>query len=471
MGARDTEKQGLVQIDAGSYGTHEEDREEGYDSDGCASSSKPMLGEGEKRKEMFKSYSNVVCTMAGTGILQLPYTLKQGGWSMAALIIGVAGMANYTGKLVIYNLYRPGGIRLKGYPETGEAAFGVKGKYAVHIFHKGTVLGVSTLFLILAAKFLHDCWNQMGFDHNPSVKVWTLLTTVMVAPPTLFLANVDALSFTSALGGAVTIAVVLGVVILGLTDNGHSAAKGGHKMIDVLNFPVAFSTVCLSFGGHTCLPTIQHSMAQIGVGKTRFMKVLDYSFLTLLLFYIPTAVVGYAVYGDDVESPILSSLPSDGVAGGWNTALQMFMTANVLLTFPIPQHVMIHEAEEKLGLLREDGKYMTSGDLKGTLTRLGVRSVLLLTAGITAYFVPYFADMMSLVGALCVTMMVFVFPCVFAIKLNEDTRTLPLSTDDYLWFAWLVLIIVLGFIGGSIGAEQAMKQLYDDIKNGSDPDN
>eukprot|EP01059_Diplonema_ambulator_P016671 TRINITY_DN2838_c1_g1_i1.p1 TRINITY_DN2838_c1_g1~~TRINITY_DN2838_c1_g1_i1.p1 ORF type:complete len:471 (+),score=104.78 TRINITY_DN2838_c1_g1_i1:53-1465(+) len=460
------ETQGLLQVDADGYNS----AEEGYDSDGCASSSKPLLSEMDKRKEMFKSYANIVCTMAGTGILQLPYTLKQGGWTMSALLVGCCCMATYTGKLVIYNLYRPGGIRLKGYPETGEAAFGKKGRIAVHVFHKGTVLGVSTLFLILAAQLLRQSWGNLGFGSNPSVKMWTIICSFLVAPPTLLLADVDALSFTSALGGIVTILVVLGVAILGLSDDSSSAVKGGHTMIDVQNFPVAFSTVILSFGGHSCFPTIQHSMATIGVGKRRFTRVLDFSFLTLLAFYLPTAVIGYAVYGDQVESPILSSLPSTGVAGNFNTALKLFMVVNVLLTFPILQHVMIAEAEGNLGLLRDDGRYMTSGDVPQIAKRFGIRFCLLFTSAIIAYFVPYFADMMSLVGALCVMMMVFIFPCVFAIKLNEDDRTEPLTRNDYLWFAWLGLIIITGLIGGGIGAEQAMKQLYDDIKNGTDPD-
>ena len=28
----------------------------------------------------WKAWFSILCTMAGTGILQLPYTLKQGGW-------------------------------------------------------------------------------------------------------------------------------------------------------------------------------------------------------------------------------------------------------------------------------------------------------------------------------------------------------------------------------------------------------
>lgn len=94
----------------------------------------------------------------GTGILGLPYTLAQGGWLAILLIIGIGVMTNYTGKLVVASLYRsstgPRGSRLAGYPAIGTAAYGRAGLAVVHVFHKATLFGVASLFLILAAEFL-----------------------------------------------------------------------------------------------------------------------------------------------------------------------------------------------------------------------------------------------------------------------------------------------------------------------------
>eukprot|EP01060_Flectonema_neradi_P003429 TRINITY_DN121_c1_g1_i7.p1 TRINITY_DN121_c1_g1~~TRINITY_DN121_c1_g1_i7.p1 ORF type:complete len:453 (+),score=66.51 TRINITY_DN121_c1_g1_i7:53-1411(+) len=423
------------------------------------SSSASMLTKGTKRNEMLKCYANIVCTMAGTGILQLPQTLEQGGWMMAPTLVVIAIMANYTGDLVIDNLYRPTG-RLAGYPETGDYCFGQAGKFVVHLFQKGTVLGVSTLFLILAAGFLHDTYQQADAAHHPTKKTWTLISVALVAPPTLLLKNVDALSFTSALGGFVTVAGVFSIILLAIFHQPDESPS--HKVINVMDFPIAFSTVVLSYGGHACFPTIQHNMAELGVGRTRFKKVLKWSFLTLLAFYLPVAITGYQVYGHDVQSPIVNSLPESNPG---TVTIKLAMTLNTLLTFPILQHVIFHELEEFFNMIPEDGSYITSMNPSIIVPRFLLRLFFLTTSAVIAYFVPYFDSFMSLVGALCVTMMVFVLPCVFAIKISEMELEGERTNKLLMWYGLLILIIVVGVVGGSIGSWQAIKNLIDDVKN------
>ena len=99
--------------------------------------------------------------------LQLPYTLKLSGWAGLAVIFLSAVVADYTGKTLIRCLYYKDGERVSGYPMIGEAAFGKIGYYTVHFFHKTTLLGVCTIFLILASANLQDI-----------LAVWDLGTTL-----------------------------------------------------------------------------------------------------------------------------------------------------------------------------------------------------------------------------------------------------------------------------------------------------
>eukprot|EP01061_Rhynchopus_euleeides_P005862 TRINITY_DN14986_c0_g1_i2.p4 TRINITY_DN14986_c0_g1~~TRINITY_DN14986_c0_g1_i2.p4 ORF type:complete len:113 (+),score=40.03 TRINITY_DN14986_c0_g1_i2:167-505(+) len=109
---------------------------------------------------------------------------------------------------------------------------------------------------------------------------------------------------------------------------------------------------------------------------------------------------------------------------------------------------------------------MSTMDMKIIAPRLGIRGACLAFSTIVAYYVPYFDDFMSLVGALCVAMMVFVLPCAFAIRLHEKERDVgPRSTNELLWYAWLALIMLVGVVGGGIGAQQSVKSLIDDVKN------
>jgi hypothetical protein len=73
------------------------------------------------------------------------------------MMIGlVAVLTNTTGKWLIKSLHSPrsSSTRLADYPAVGEEACGTCGRLTVQIFHKATLLGVTSIFLVLSAKFL-----------------------------------------------------------------------------------------------------------------------------------------------------------------------------------------------------------------------------------------------------------------------------------------------------------------------------
>ena len=92
---------------------------------------------------------HVVCVIAGTGILQLPYALKQSGWIGVPMMIMAASVNEYTGRLLIECLY-VNNRRLSGYPEIGYVAYGQLGRAIVNVFYNSVLLGVTTLYLILS---------------------------------------------------------------------------------------------------------------------------------------------------------------------------------------------------------------------------------------------------------------------------------------------------------------------------------
>lgn len=53
----------------------------------------------------FGAYFNVVCVVAGTGTLGLPYAINTGGWITILLFFIAAILAMYTGKLLVECLY------------------------------------------------------------------------------------------------------------------------------------------------------------------------------------------------------------------------------------------------------------------------------------------------------------------------------------------------------------------------------
>jgi vesicular inhibitory amino acid transporter len=115
---------------------------------------------------------HVICVIAGTGILQLPYALSQSGWIGVPMMILAAFVNEYTGRLLIDCLYI-NNQRLSGYPEIGYVAYGELGRAVVNVFYNSVLLGVTTLYLILSGMDLASLvgylsesqWYVLKYDY------------------------------------------------------------------------------------------------------------------------------------------------------------------------------------------------------------------------------------------------------------------------------------------------------------------
>ena len=122
-----------------------------------------MKKDGARSTIEWATVLTVLCTMAGTGILQLPLSIAQ-GLDMLRLIVAVAIMTNRTGIWLIQCLYAGGdsqeglltvdgdAVQLKDYASIGERAYDVLGGIVSQIFRHA--VWRHDAILILTAKFL-----------------------------------------------------------------------------------------------------------------------------------------------------------------------------------------------------------------------------------------------------------------------------------------------------------------------------
>lgn len=83
-------------------------------------------------------------------VLRLTHNFIESGWSGLFLVLLCAFINSYTGKLVIKCLRPPAGARLTSYSDIGYAAFGPVGRVIVDLFCNLMMLGVVSVYLILA---------------------------------------------------------------------------------------------------------------------------------------------------------------------------------------------------------------------------------------------------------------------------------------------------------------------------------
>ncbi|KAJ3113317.1 hypothetical protein HK100_002023, partial [Physocladia obscura] len=327
-----------------------------------------------KGNSVIEAVYHVICLIAGSGVLQLPYALNQSGWAGIGLILFAAFANNYSGKLLVKCLYANGDSnessrRLKGFSHIGYEAFGERGRILVEGFTSAMLLGVPIVYLILSGMNLELIFGIY------SKQTWIILNCL-----------ID-FSKISAFGVFATFIVIGTVVFYSIHDLPLNAGKVTHKFFDASQVASALGSISFSYAGNYIYPEVERSMAE----PKKFHLVLSLSMVVISVMYLITAILGYAAYGNLTDSPILNNLPKGTIA---NFSI-FVITAHVLLAIPVVVTTFSLEMERKLDLLKIAGGSTRREDFYRTILRVGIIGVIVTLA----IAIPFFKDFMTLLGA------------------------------------------------------------------------
>ncbi|KAI9292172.1 hypothetical protein K502DRAFT_325938 [Neoconidiobolus thromboides FSU 785] len=344
--------------------------------------------------------------MAGTGILQLPYALKTGGW-FALLWIFISGFLAYQGgKLTVACLYYDGLNRLNGIIEIGEAAYGKNGKRLVEICFSSLTVGACGLYLILASNNLElvDKWTGLT-KHE-----WIIICTILSCVPFVSIKTLKEAAMLSVFGVITTIVMVVVVLNVAYVDYNHLENSGNtiieaygnaanyptYSWISLKYLPLSLASISFSFGGNSVFSHVEHSMQN----PKSFNNVLKWALLFVCFLYSSVAFIGYLAYGNNTVSPIFNNL-QPGLAV---TVAIIMLTAHVLLAIPINLTSFSIEAEHSLGLTSSN---VSPG--RQAVYRVAFRMLISIFTCSFAILLPYFDHVMALLGALSNGIIVFVY--------------------------------------------------------------
>ena len=387
--------------------------------------------------------TNFLSSTVGTGLLSLPSAARDGGWVAAFSVVMVAVVANFTAKL-LRACMDAAGKDGTSYVGVGRAAFGRGGAAVVAVLQMALLFGVCTVLLILFGNLMAEQADCV----SPHIFVGALGVIMIPGSWLRSLSEVAALSYVGLATSLLTWGIVCGYGI----SEGVSGPSAGHKDAIVDNWANAFNTVMFAFGGHSVLPTVYESMAT----PSRFNVMVNISFSVIAFLYVTILLAAYWGYGDAVGGPnddVFWSLPTTPAVRLAAAAL----AAHLACAFLIPLN--------PISLLAESIVYGESPDgLPGAHTlirRIPIRTLLVASAVVVAYSVPYFGAMVGLCAAISVMAMVFIFPPLFFFKLCPE-RVTPGTA------AVLVATIALGVAGTVIGLIYAISGLVDAIDAGGD---
>ena len=384
-----------------------------------------------------------VCTTVGAGILSLPYALTYAGWSGILLIVIVAAGCNYTARLLVACMFAIPGRRLRTYEDIGEAALGRIGRPLVAVFQLVTLFGVCCIFLILIGGNM----RHITADVLPWINyhLWTLIFGVALISVSWLKAmkEIAALAFLGLFASVVVAAVVC---VNGIVHIADGTAADDTTAFDVNGISVAINIVVFSFGGHSVIPSQVNEMIDAPTLYPRFTLV-SYSLISSI--YIAVAAAGYVAYGSQTADNVLNNIDTVGAAAVIAKIARAVIVVHICTAYPLPLYPIAKFFEAAFAI-----DQMTAA--REATARIVMRTCIVVASIFVALVVPFFGDILSLVSALSIIVIAFVFPPIFYYRLHQQHTAASL--------ALMLTVAVLGVGASVIGIYYALTGLITDIR-------
>ncbi|KAI3665165.1 hypothetical protein L6452_43786 [Arctium lappa] len=379
-----------------------------------------------KETSFLKTCINGINALSGIGILSIPYALSSGGWLSLIALILIALAAYFTGILI--RRCMESNPLATSYPDIAGIAFGQKGRIIALVFTCLELYLVATGLLILEGDNLHKLSPSFGLKIG-SMKLDGRHSFVIVAGliilPSMWLSDLSLLSYLSFGGVLSSLIVVVCVFCVGMSGSGF------HRKGSLVNFkglPTAVSLYTFCYGAHAMFPALYLSMKQ----KSQFPLVLLVSFLICTMTYVAMAILGYLIYGDDVESQVTLSLPTEKTSS--KVAIYTILAAPIakyaLTIMPIATAI-----ENYLPLKHRDNKVISAV----------IKMCLLASTVILAIAFPSFESVTSLSGAALIVSVSFLLPCACYLKIFQVYKSF--GFELVVIGGLVVLAILLGVVG------------------------
>ncbi|RWS06257.1 vesicular inhibitory amino acid transporter-like protein [Dinothrombium tinctorium] len=401
---------------------------------------------------------NVTNAIQGMFIVSLPYAVLHGGyWGIFALVF-VAYICCYTGKILVASLYEPNEkgewVRVRdSYVDIAKTVIGEKiGGKMVNTAQIIELLMTCILYVVLCGDLMIGSFHELGIDQRS----WMMISAMFLFP-CAFLKNLKAVS---TLSFWCTVShIIINVIILGycLLQIGNWYWSKVTFRFDSSTFPITLGIVVFSYTSQIFLPSLEGSMKD----RSRFHCMLDWSHISAAAFKALFAYVGFLTFGDATQEVITNNLPTRG----FKMIVNLTLVAKALLSYPLPFYAAAALLESAFFRGKPTDEHPhgegpqpfptcweRDGDFR--VWAVSLRVLLVLVTLLFAISIPHFAILMGLIGSFTGTMLSFVWPCYFHMRLKWDT--LQFST-----IVWEVFIICIGVVCGIIGIVTSFNALID----------
>ncbi|CAN7037804.1 hypothetical protein IGI04_004827 [Brassica rapa subsp. trilocularis] len=375
--------------------------------------------------------------LSGVGILSVPYALASGGW-LSLIILFIIAITTFYCAILIKRCMDMDPL-LRTYPDIGYKAFGNTGRVIVSIFMNLELYLVATSFLILEGDNLNKLFSNVGFDFMGiefGGKQMFIVLVALIILPSVWLDDMRILSYISASGVFASGLILASIFWVGAFD-GVGFKNNDSKMFRTNGVTTSVSLYMFCYCAHPVFPTLYTSMKN----KHQFSNVMVICFTICTFIYASVAILGYLMYGSNVDSQITLNLPTD--------KLSSKVAICTTLVNPIAKFALM--VTPIIDALRS--RFMRNKKAGG----LVLGTMLVASNVVVAMLLPFFGELMSLVGAFLSATASVILPCLCYLKISGKYRRLGLET------LVLIGIVLIGIVVMIIGTYKAVKDIFGQV--------
>uniref|UniRef100_A0A674E0U8 Solute carrier family 38 member 4 n=1 Tax=Salmo trutta TaxID=8032 RepID=A0A674E0U8_SALTR len=439
------------------------------DEDGDAESHK-FLTNGIMKKKKYEEYQeeyhpghtsfgmsvfNLSNAIMGSGILGLSYAMANTGIVLfVVLLLGVAILSLYSVHLLLMTAKEGGRCHLFN-SCLGERAFGWPGKMAAFGSITLQNIGAMSSYLFIVKYELPEVIRAfMGLDEwymNGNYLV--VFVSIGIILPLCILKNLGYLGYTSGFSLSCMV-FFLGVLIykkynlpcpmpfmyhhtnhsMNGTALGPHALHNGTEMCTpkyfVFNSQTAYTIPILAFS-FVCHPEILPIYSELKDRSRRKMQnVSNLSILAMLVMYMFSALFGYLTFYENVEAELLHTFTKVYTFDTMLLLVRLAVLTAVTLTVPIVLFPIRSSINTMLFSQREFS----------WVRHMLIAAFILLFNNLLVIFVPTIRDIFGFIGSSAATMLIFILPAAFYLRL---VKSVPMRSVQKISAA---IFLVVGII-------------------------
>lgn len=395
-------------------------------------------------KWWYSAFHNVTA-MVGAGVLGLPYAMAELGWGPGIAILVLSWV------ITLYTLWQMvemhemvPGKRFDRYHELGQHAFGEKlGLYIVVPQQLIVEVGVCIVYMVTGGKSLQKVHDTVCSDCKKIKLTYFIMIFASVHFVLSHLPNFNSISGVSLAAAVMSLSYSTiawtAAVDKGVVENVDYSYKAKTTTGKFFNFLAALGEVAFAYAGHNVVLEIQATIPSTPEkpSKGPMWKGVIVAYIVVALCYFPVALVGYYIYGNQIEDNILVSLERPK----WLIAMaNMFVVVHVIGSYQIYAMPVFDMMET---VLVKKLNFRPTFMLRFVTRNLYV--AITMFVGITF---PFFSGLLGFFGGFAFAPTTYFLPCIMWLAIYKPKRFGLSWWSNYICIFFGVLLMVLSPIGG-----------------------